>query len=112
MTLNINGLVSHTMHQMLEEFLRKHDVDFALLQEVTSLNAVTLKGYQTIDNIGNSGRGTAIIAKEDLQMHRIRRLPSGRGSVAYCNNMCLLNIDTPSGAANRAERGRHSTTLR
>lgn len=89
---------------MLEEFLRRHDVDFALLQEVTSLNAITFKGYQTIDNIGTSGRGTAIIAKEDLQMHRIRRLPSGRGLVPYYNNICLLNIYAPSGSANRAER--------
>ena len=96
---------------MIEEFLRKHDVDSALLQEVTSLNAITFKGYQTIDNIGTSGRGIAIIAKEDLQMHRIRRLPSGRGLVAYCNNMCLLNIHAPSGSANRAEREKHSTTV-
>jgi len=57
---------------MLEEFPRRHDVDFALLQEVTSLNAFTFKGYRTIDNFGTSGRGTAIIAKEDLQMQRIR----------------------------------------
>jgi len=89
---------------MLEEFLRRHDVDFALLQEVTSVNAITFKGYQTIDNIGASGRGTAIIAKVDLQLHRIRRLPSGRGLVAYYNNICLLNIYAPSGTANQAER--------
>jgi len=104
MTLNINGLTSHTRHQMLEQFLCRHDVDFALLQEVTSLNAITFKGYQTIDNIGTSGRGTAITAKEDLQMHRTRRLPSGRGLVAYYNNICLLNIYVTSGSANRAER--------
>jgi len=104
MTLNINGLASHTRHQMLEDFLRRHDVDFALLQEVTSLNPMTFKGYQTIDNIGISGRGTAIIAKEDLQMHMIRRLPSGRGLVAYYNNIFLLNKYAPSGSANRAER--------
>jgi len=89
---------------MLEEFLHRHDVDFSLLQEVTSLNAITFKGYHTIDNIGTSGRGTATIAKEDLQMHRIRRLPSGRGLVAYHNNICLLNIYAPSGSANQAER--------
>ena len=89
---------------MLKDFLRKHDVDFALLQEVMSLNAITFKGYQTIDNIGTSGRGTAIIAKEDLQMHRIRRLPSRRGLVAYCNNMYLLSVYAPSGYASRAER--------
>ena len=89
---------------MLEEFLRRHDVDFALLQVVTSVNAVTFKGYQTIDNFGASGRGTAIIAKVDLQLHKIRRLPSGRGLAVYYNNICLLNIYAPSDTANRAER--------
>ena len=93
---------------MLEEFLRKHDVEFTLLQEATSLNAITFKGYQTIDNIGTSGRETAIIAKEDLQMHRIRQLPSGRGLVACYNNICLLNKYGLSGSANRAERERET----
>jgi len=68
------------------------------------LNAITFKGYQSIDNIGTSGRGTAIIAKEDLQMHGMRRIPSGRGLVANYNKICLLNIYAPSGSANRAER--------
>jgi len=58
--------MSLARQQMLEEFLRRHDVDFALLQEVTSVNAIMFRGYQTIDNIGASGRGTAIIAKVDL----------------------------------------------
>ena len=89
---------------MLEEFLRRHDVDFALLQEVTSVNAITFKVYQTIDNIGASGRDTVIIAEVDLKFHRIRRLPSGRGFVAYDNNICLLNLYAQSGTANRAER--------
>jgi len=89
---------------MLEEFQRRYDVDFALLQEATSVNIVTFKGYQTIDNIGTSGRGTAIIAKVDFQLLRMRRLPLGRGLVAYYNNICLLNIYAPSGTSNRAKR--------
>jgi len=51
---------------MLEEFIRKHDVDIAMLQEVTSIHNITMKGYQTIDNIGTAGRGTAIVARDDL----------------------------------------------
>ena len=68
------------------------------------MNAIKFKGYQTIDNIGASGRGTAIIVKVHLQLHRIRRLPCGRGLVAYYNNICILNVYAPSGRANRAER--------
>jgi len=109
LTLNIKGLTSLAR---LEEFLPRHDVDFALLQEVISGKAITFKGYQTIDNIRASGRGTAIIAKVDLQLHRIRRLPSDRELVAYYNNICLLNIYAPSGTANRDERERHFLTLK
>jgi len=57
MTLNINGLASQIRHQMLEEFLYRHDVDFALLQEVTLLNYIDFKVYKTIDNIRTSGLG-------------------------------------------------------
>jgi len=57
---------------MLEEFIRKHDVDIAMLQEVTSVHNITIKGYQTIDNFEIAGRGTAILTKDDLQMHRIK----------------------------------------
>ena len=57
---------------MLEEFIRKHDVGIAMLQEVTSVNNINIKGYQTIDSIGTAGRGAAILTRDDLQMHRIR----------------------------------------
>jgi len=89
---------------MLEEFIRKRDVDIAILQEVTSVHNINIKGYQTIDNVGTARRGTAILTRDDLQMHRIRRLPSGRKLAAYCNNICLVNIYAPSGTSNRAER--------
>jgi len=35
-TLNINGLESNNRILMLEEFIRKHDIDIAMLQEVTN----------------------------------------------------------------------------
>jgi len=34
-TLNINGIENHTRIKMLENFLWTHDIDIALLQEVT-----------------------------------------------------------------------------
>jgi len=100
---NINGLASTNRQHMLEEFIQKHDVDIAVLQEVTSVHNITIKGYQ-IDNIGTAGHGTATLTRDDLQMHRIRRLPSGQGLAAYYNNICLVNIYAPSGTSNLAER--------
>ena len=49
-------------------------------------------GYHTIENIGTAGRGTEMIVREDLQMDRIKRIPSGRGITAYYKNICLINI--------------------
>ena len=89
---------------MLEEFIRKHDVDIAMLQEVTTTHNITTKGNQTIANIGTTGRGAAIIATDDLQMNGIRKLPSGRSIAANYNNLCIVNIYASSGTSNRAER--------
>jgi exonuclease III len=36
-TLNINGISSTTRQAMLENFIRIHDLDFVLPQEVTQL---------------------------------------------------------------------------
>jgi len=44
-TLNINGLESINTKLMLEEFIRRHDVDIAMLQEVTTVNSFIIKGY-------------------------------------------------------------------
>ena len=46
----------------------------------------------------------ATLHKDDLQMHPIRRLPSGRGIAAYYNNICFINVYTPSGTSKRRER--------
>jgi len=89
---------------MLEQFMRRHKVDFAILQEVTSKKHTEVKGYHIIDNTGTAGRGTAMIIREDLQMDRIKRIPSGRGITAYYKNICLINIYAPSGTNNRTER--------
>ena len=43
-TLNINGIESHNRIRMLEEFVHRHDVDIALLQEVTDGNKLVCKG--------------------------------------------------------------------
>jgi len=89
---------------MLEEFIRKHDIDIAMLQEVTNVHSITMNGYQVIDNVGTMGRGTAILHKEDIQMHTIRRLPSGRGIAVYYNSICFINIYASSGTSKRMDR--------
>ena len=58
-----------------------------MIQEVTSKKHIEVMGYHTIENIGTAGRVTAMIIREDLQMDRIKRIPSERGIMAYYKNM-------------------------
>jgi len=55
-TLNINGLESNNRNLMPEEFIRRHNTDFAVFQEVTNVHGITMKVYQVIDNVGILGR--------------------------------------------------------
>jgi len=50
------------------------------------------------------GRGTAILHKLNIQLHRIEHIPSGRGTAVYFDDTCIVNIYAPSGTAKRAER--------
>ena len=65
-TLNINGLASPTRLGMLEEFLRKQEIDLAFLQEVTHTHLNTIEGYTAHMNVGTERRETAILAKEGI----------------------------------------------
>jgi len=44
-TQKINGIMSATQLRVLEEFLHKHDIDIALLQEITHPELSTLRNY-------------------------------------------------------------------
>jgi len=87
---------------MLEEFIKWHDIDVALLQEVTDEEKLTYRGYHVIANVGTTGRGTAIIHKLHIQFQRIEFILPGRGIAAYLNDTCIINIYAPSGTAKRA----------
>jgi len=79
-TLNTNGIESHNRIRMLEEFVHRHDVDIALIQEVTDSDKLVCNGYHSTINKGTTGRGTAILHKLNIDLHRIERIPSGRGT--------------------------------
>ena len=70
-TLNINGIASNTRIRMLEDFLWRQDVDFALLQEVKHKTTDTIKHYTAYGNTGTNNRGTAILAKTGLPITNI-----------------------------------------
>ena len=89
---------------MLEDFLQRHDVDIALLQEVTNGDIINLRDYNTITNIGVQGRGTAILSKLNMHIYGTQRIPSGRGVAVNYGSVQIVNIYAPSGSSNRTER--------
>ena len=103
-TLNINGITARTRIGVLEEFMRRQNIDILLVQEVTAEVFSQPGIYRAYYNIGSSGRGTAILVKEFMELKRIIRLPSGRGLAAEWNGTWLVNVYAPSGAELRRER--------
>jgi exonuclease III len=93
---------------MLEDYLRKHDIDIALLQEKTHPDLSTLRNYNAHINQGTEGRGTAILTKAELTVTNNKRLPSGGGIASIINGTWIINIYAPSGAEIRP-RGKDFT---
>jgi exonuclease III len=103
-TININAITNYTRLKMLEEFTYYHDVNIVCLQEVACLQLRILLNYTHHINTGTDGRGTAILAKQDIHQTNIQKLPFGRGIGANYNGTRLINIYAPSGAEKKQQR--------
>ena len=102
--LNINGITSRARVDMLENFLRVHDIDILFAQDVTSPETTNIGGYETHHNIVSYTRGKAILAKDCITLTTVTKLPSGRAIAAKYRGALLINIYDPSGTAKRHER--------
>jgi exonuclease III len=60
--------------------------------------------YQTYLNIGTTRTGTAIVAREIVELSNIAMVPSGRAIVAEYDNLKIVNIYAPTCTAKRSER--------
>jgi exonuclease III len=49
-------------------------------------------------------QGTAILAKEGINLTDIKRLPSGRGIALTFQGTCIINLYAPSGTEKKQER--------
>ena len=89
---------------MLEKFLYKHDIDLALLQEVSTTKINTIRRYTFYINMGAEGRGTAILAKDCYILTNIQRITTGRGMSAHFNVIRIINNCASSGSKKKRER--------
>jgi exonuclease III len=103
-SININGIRSPTRVGTLMDFLRKHDIDIALIKEIVDPEIVCINGYLAHTNIGPDMRGNAITDRKDLHITQIDRIPSGRAIAAEFNGTRLINVYAPSGTSKRTQR--------
>jgi exonuclease III len=89
---------------MLMDYLRKHDIDIALIQEIVDPESMCINGYLAHTNIGSDMTGTTIIARKDLHITKIDRIPSGRAIAAEFHGTRLINVYAPSGTLKRTQR--------
>jgi len=89
---------------MLEDFLHKQEIYIIFLQEVTRPFFDDIRGFVAHTNIGTTGRGTAILTRDHIQLTNIVRLPKRREMAAAFQNVTLVNIHAPSGAQRRRRR--------
>jgi exonuclease III len=92
---------------MLEDFLQKQEIDIIFLQEVTRPVFDDIRGFTVYTNIATTGRGTAILTRDHIQLMNTVCVPTGRGMAAQFQNVTIVNIYAPSGA----ERNRNRENL-
>jgi exonuclease III len=103
-SININGIQSPTRLGMLMDFLRKHDIEIALIQAIVDPESVCINGYLADTNTGSDMRGTAIIARKGPHIMQIDSIASGRAIAAEFHGTRLRSVYAPSGTSKRTQR--------
>jgi exonuclease III len=91
-SININGISARTRVEMFIDYIRRHEIDFVFLQEVTDPETVHATGYDTCLNIGTNMRGMAILARHFFPFNNVTRLSSGRAVAAEYNGIRFINF--------------------
>lgn len=103
-SININNISNTNKLNCLHSFLRTHNVDIALLQEIES-SQFSIPGYTTITNVDNTNRGTAIALKPHIRFSHVERsLDSRLIALKIHDSVTLVNIYAPSGSQHRVQR--------
>jgi exonuclease III len=51
-TININAITNSMRIEMLTEYIRRHDIDIALIPEITDPGLIQMYGYEVYYSIG------------------------------------------------------------
>jgi exonuclease III len=77
---------------MLADYIRRHELDIVLIQEITNTGLLNMPGYDTYYNVGTQMRGTAIMARSDITLTHFSKLPTGRTIAAEYKGLHTVNI--------------------
>jgi exonuclease III len=94
---------------MLDAFVRSHELDILLMQEVTNPFKAGFQGYNIHYNIGTSRRGTAILTRDSIVLTNIIRIPSGRAMAATFRAL-LMSTYMPLPEPLNEQNGKTSST--
>jgi hypothetical protein len=94
-TLSINVIMQQSLLGTLEDFLWRHDVDIALLEEVTSLRLNAIQLYKSYLNTGTDQPWKEIMTKNGITITNVKCLPSGRGIAALFRGPWIINVYAP-----------------
>ena len=67
-TIKINELKSPTRKRMRLEYIKFHEIDILLVQEVTNVIKQDFFSYEIHYSIGASKSGTALVAREGIRL--------------------------------------------
>jgi exonuclease III len=99
--MNINDSTSQTRVAILEAFVRLHELDILLLQEVTHAFATDLYGYNNNYSISTTRRGAAILSRHTITITNVSKLISGRALAATLGTLSIINIYAHPGTAKK-----------
>ena len=91
---------------MLDALLRRPETDILLVQGFTHHVLNNFQGYTTKYNLGANRRGTAIVAKDGINLENIIMNPSGHAMAAKLRDIWIINVYAPSRTEMKQERER------
>jgi hypothetical protein len=68
------------------------------------MELLPMPGYEVYYNIGSDIRGAAIVARNNIMLRNINKLPSGRAIAAEWKGLYIVNMHAPFRTAKRTER--------
>lgn len=102
-TINMNAVTNETKLAALASFIRSSDLDLVFLQEV-ALTTLQIPGFNTVYNLDERRRGTAIAMKTYFQHSNVRRSLDSRILSVQINGVTFINVYAPSGTQYRRDR--------